>query len=279
MLEVSGLVVGYGDVEVLHGVSLSLAGGEVVSLVGANGAGKTTLLRAVSGLLPVRAGRIELEGTSLVGLAPHRIVERGMAHVPEGRQLFTRLTVEENLRLGAYLPHAQRSESETLAWVLELFPVLADRRKQTSGTLSGGEQQMLAIARGLMLKPKLLLLDEPSLGLAPLLVAQIFETVDKINSEGVAVLLVEQNLVQSLEHSHRGYVLETGRIVQQGKADELQAAIERAIRGLEHLIDQYDEVDRCYLAQPNPAWTPRFSDYAQLARVAEWSLAAEPEEA
>jgi branched-chain amino acid transport system ATP-binding protein len=223
MLEVSGLVVGYGDVEVLHGVSLSLAAGEVVSLVGANGAGKTTLLRAISGLLPVRAGRIELQGESLAGLAPHRIVERGIAHVPEGRQLFTRLSVEENLRLGAYLPRAQQSEPETLAWVLELFPRLADRRRQISGTLSGGEQQMLAIARGLMLKPKLLLLDEPSLGLAPLLVGQIFETVDKINSEGVAVLLVEQNLVQSLEHSHRGYVLETGRVVHEGKADELQA--------------------------------------------------------
>jgi branched-chain amino acid transport system ATP-binding protein len=223
MLEVSGLVVGYGDVEALHGVSLSLAAGEVVSLVGANGAGKTTLLRAISGLLPVRAGRIELEGTSLAGQPPHRIAEQGIAHVPEGRQLFTRLTVEENLRLGAYLPRAQPSEAETLAWVLELFPRLADRRKQIAGTLSGGEQQMLAIARGLMLKPKLLLLDEPSLGLAPLLVAQIFETVDKINSEGVTVLLVEQNLVQSLEHSHRGYVLETGRVVQQGRGDELQA--------------------------------------------------------
>jgi len=202
-------------------VSFAVGEGEIVGLVGANGAGKTTTLQCISGLLPIHSGTITFEGTPLVGLAPSRIVKKGIAHVPEGRQLFTNLSVEENLFLGAYLPQARAAKERSLELVMHLFPRLAERKDQQAGTLSGGEQQMLAIARGLMLFPKLLILDEPSLGLAPMLVASIFETVVKINAEGVAVLLVEQNLTQSLLHSHRGYVLETGRIVLEGSGKEL----------------------------------------------------------
>jgi len=223
LLDVRGLSVGYGDVRVLHDVTLRVGEREIVSLVGANGAGKTTTLRAVSGLLPVLGGETTFEGERLTGLAPSRIVERGIAHVPEGRQLFTNMTVGENLEMGAYLPRAKSAAAQTLAWVTGLFPRLGERREQLAGTLSGGEQQMLAIGRALMSRPRLLILDEPSLGLAPIMVKAIFDAVGRINAEGTTVLLVEQNLVQSLRLSHRGYVLETGRIVLAGTGEELLA--------------------------------------------------------
>ncbi|HET7340720.1 MAG TPA: ABC transporter ATP-binding protein [Methylomirabilota bacterium] len=223
MLEVQNLSVAYGDVHVLHGVTLRVGRGEIVSLVGANGAGKTTALRAVSGLLPVLEGAVAFDGEPITGLAPSRIVARGLAHVPEGRQLFTNMSVQDNLEMGAYLPAARAELAKTLAWVTALFPRLGERRTQQAGTLSGGEQQMLAIARALMSRPRLLILDEPSLGLAPIMVKTIFEAIARINAEGTTVLLVEQNLAQSLRLSHRGYVLETGRIVLQGTGAELLA--------------------------------------------------------
>jgi len=223
LLEVRGLSAAYGDVRVLHDVTLRVGEREIVSLVGANGAGKTTTLRAVSGLLPVLGGEAIFEGERLTGLPPARIVERRIAHVPEGRQLFTNMTVGENLEMGAYLPRAKAEMERSLAWVTGLFPRLAERRAQLAGTLSGGEQQMLAIGRALMSRPRLLILDEPSLGLAPLMVKAIFDAVRRINAEGTTVLLVEQNLVQSLRLSHRGYVLETGRIVLAGAGEELLA--------------------------------------------------------
>ena len=223
MLEVQSLSVAYGDVRVLHGVTLRVGQGEIVSLVGANGAGKTTTLRAVSGLLPALDGAVNFDGDPITGLAPSRIVERGLAHVPEGRQLFTNMTVRENLEMGAYLPRAKATLGETLAWVTALFPRLGERGEQLAGTLSGGEQQMLAIGRALMSRPRLLILDEPSLGLAPIMVKAIFDAVTRINKDGTTVLLVEQNLVQSLRLSHRGYVLETGRIVLEGTGAELLA--------------------------------------------------------
>jgi len=207
----------------VHGVSLRVEAREIVSLVGANGAGKTTTLRAVSGLLPVRAGVILFEGDDLTRLTASEIVARGIAHVPEGRQLFANMTVAENLDLGAFLPAARAAQRETTERVWQLFPRLAERRAQVAGTLSGGEQQMVAIARALMSRPRLLILDEPSLGLAPMLVKTIFETVARINAEGTTVLLVEQNLVQSLRLSHRAYVLETGRITLEGSASDLLA--------------------------------------------------------
>jgi branched-chain amino acid transport system ATP-binding protein len=223
LLDVRGLSVAYGDVRVLHDVTMHVGEREIVSLVGANGAGKTTTLRAVSGLLPVLGGEATFEGERLTGLPPSRIVERGIAHVPEGRQLFTNMTVAENLEMGAYLPAARSALAKTLAWVTALFPRLGERGEQLAGTLSGGEQQMLAIGRALMSRPRLLILDEPSLGLAPLMVKAIFDAVRRINAEGTTVLLVEQNLVQSLRLSHRGYVLETGRIVLAGTGEELLA--------------------------------------------------------
>ena len=223
MLEVRGISVAYGDVRVLHAVSLRVGAGEIVSLVGANGAGKTTTLRAISGLLRLSEGAIALDGQPLAGLPPARIVELGIAHVPEGRQLFTNMTVDENLELGAYLPSAKGAQTASRERALELFPRLAERRAQRAGTLSGGEQQMVAIARALMSRPRLLILDEPSLGLAPMLVKSIFDAVVRINAEGTTVLLVEQNLVQSLRLSHRAYVLETGRIVLEGSGAELLA--------------------------------------------------------
>ena len=223
MLEVRGISVAYGDVRVLHAVSLRVGEGEIVSLVGANGAGKTTTLRAISGLLRFSEGAIAFDGQPLGGLRPARIVELGIAHVPEGRQLFTNMTVDENLELGAYLPSAKGAQAASRERVLELFPRLAERRAQRAGTLSGGEQQMVAIARALMSRPRLLILDEPSLGLAPMLVKSIFDAVVRINAEGTTVLLVEQNLVQSLRLSHRAYVLETGRIVLEGSGAELLA--------------------------------------------------------
>jgi len=213
----------YGDVSVLHDVSLRIEAGEIVSVVGANGAGKTTLLKAIAGLVRPTGGVVTLAGERLDRLPTHRIVERGVVRVPEGRRIFPEMTVLENLELGAFLPEARRQRSRTLARVWELFPILRERAQQRAGTLSGGEQQMLAIGRGLMSLPKLLMLDEPSLGLAPLVVREIFETTRKINAEGMTVLLVEQDVIHSLNMSHRGYVLENGGIVLEGRGPELLA--------------------------------------------------------
>ena len=223
MLEIDDLSAAYGSFQALFGVSLRVAAGEAVGVIGPNGAGKTTLMRVVSGLLPGRAGKLAFEGRSLTGVPAYRVLARGIAHVPENRRLFPKLTVEENLRIGAYMPQARKHFGERLAWVYELFPRLAERRNQLAGTMSGGEQQMCAIARALMSKPKLLLLDEPSAGLAPLVVQQVFDLVRKIRGEGFTVLIVEQNVQQLLELIDRAYLLEVGRIKLSGMAAELKA--------------------------------------------------------
>jgi branched-chain amino acid transport system ATP-binding protein len=220
LLEISGLTSGYGDIQILHGVSLSVGEREIVSLVGANGAGKTTLLRAISGVLPAK-GSIRFEGESVSGLPAHAIVARGIAHVPEGRQLFADLSVVENLKLGAPRGLKAAELQRRLDLVYVMFPRLKERLPQQAGTLSGGEQQMVAIGRGLMLAPKLLMLDEPSLGLAPSVVANIFDVITRANHDGMAILIVEQNVVESLKRSHRGYVLETGEMVADGPAEAL----------------------------------------------------------
>jgi branched-chain amino acid transport system ATP-binding protein len=221
MLRVDSINVSYGDVQVLEDVSLNVGAEEIVALVGANGAGKTTLLRAVSGLIHPASGEILLEGNTIHKLPPHKVVDMGIAHVPEGRHLFPEMTVQENLEMGARPARAREHRSESFDRVGKLFPVLLERRAQIAGTLSGGEQQMLAIGRALMSRPRLLLLDEPSLGIAPIVVEMLFDTIRKINQEGVTVLLVEQNALDSLELAHRGYVIENGRIVKQGAADAL----------------------------------------------------------
>ncbi|MBI4004479.1 MAG: ABC transporter ATP-binding protein [Candidatus Omnitrophica bacterium] len=213
MLTVESLEAGYGQTSCLKGISLEVREKEIVALLGANGAGKTTTLMTISGLVSVHAGTIAFHGASLVGAAPERVVRLGISHVPEGRRILPRLTVMENLELGAYLQQDRAALAQDLQRVFALFPVLAERRRQLAGTLSGGEQQMLAMGRGLMARPKLLLLDEPSLGLAPKLVVTIFQTIQRINQEGVTILLVEQNAYLALQIAHRGYVLETGRIV------------------------------------------------------------------
>ena len=220
MLEVRDVHVFYGAIHALKGISFSIEKGELVTLLGANGAGKTTTLKTLSGLLRPRSGRIELEGRSLNGADPHVIARQGVAHVPEGRKIFPRFTVLENLNIGGYT-RAKASLAADVERVFELFPRLRERQKQIAGTLSGGEQQMLAIGRALMLRPKLLLLDEPSMGLAPKLVEQILETINSINKSGVTVLLVEQNAAMALAISHRGYVLETGQVILEGKAADL----------------------------------------------------------
>ena len=234
LLRVDGIEVGYGDLTAVRDVSLEVREGEAVALIGANGAGKTTTLRAVSGLLPLRRGRIEFEGQRLDGLGPAEIVARGIAHVPEGRQLFPTMTVRENLELGARTRAARAARVETLERVFELFPRLRERGAQLAGTLSGGEQQMCAIGRGLMSRPSLLMLDEPSLGLAPVLVKAIFEDLGRINGQGLTVLLVEQNVLRSLHLAHRGYVLENGRMTLSGPRDDLLASghIKQAYLGL-----------------------------------------------
>jgi branched-chain amino acid transport system ATP-binding protein len=220
MLEVRDLLVSYGEIRAVKGISLSVAAGEIVALLGANGAGKTTTLKTVSGLLAPRAGEIRLDGESLRGMPPHLIVRKGIAHVPEGRHVFNRLTVYENLEMGAYA-RSDAGVAADLDRVFALFPRLWERRRQRAGTLSGGEQQMLAIGRALMANPRLLLLDEPSMGLAPVLVEQIFETIQSINRQGTTVLLVEQNAALALEVATRAYVLETGTIVLSGAAADL----------------------------------------------------------
>src|SRR5262245_8442209 len=222
MLSVEDLRSGYGRIEALHGVSIDVAAGEIVSLLGANGAGKTTLLRAISGVQPISGGRIRFEGRELDGLPAHRRVALGIAQVPEGRQVFAPLSVEDNLKLGAWT-RRDASLAAELAMMYELFPLLAARRHASAGMLSGGEQQMLAISRALMAKPRLLLLDEPSMGLAPMLVEQILDTVRRLKQTGLTVLLVEQNARAALAVADRGYVVETGRIVASGRAVELLA--------------------------------------------------------
>jgi branched-chain amino acid transport system ATP-binding protein len=212
----------YGRIEALHGVSLDVAAGEIVTLVGANGAGKTTLLRAISGVQPISAGRIRFEARRLDVMSAHARVALGIAQVPEGRQVFAPLSVEDNLRLGGWTRRGERLDAE-VAWVYELFPALASRRRVSAGTLSGGEQQMLAIGRALMAKPRLLLLDEPSMGLAPMLVDQILDVVHSLKQGGLTVLLVEQNARAALAIADRGYVVETGRIATSGSAGELLA--------------------------------------------------------
>ncbi|MFZ1058170.1 MAG: ABC transporter ATP-binding protein [Candidatus Rokuibacteriota bacterium] len=221
MLEARDVHAGYGDVQILSGVSFAVAGGEIVALVGPNGAGKTTLLRAVMGLLPLRRGAVTWEGRPIHAAPTHRIVEQGIALVPEGRRLFARMTVEENLLLGAFAPRALQARGEGLERVFQIFPRLAERRRQLAGSLSGGEQQMVAVGRALMSRPRLLLLDEPSLGLAPRVVEGILEVLRQIHREGVGVFLVEQNVQASLALADRGYVLENGRITGQGSGRDL----------------------------------------------------------
>jgi len=221
MLELEDLRAGYGNIEALHGISLSVAEGEIVTLIGANGAGKTTTLMTISGCVRARAGAIRFRGRDISGLPPHEIVALGLVHSPEGRKIFPRLTVAENLEMGAFTRRDPDGIAADQNRVLEMFPILAERRRQPGGTLSGGEQQMLAIARALMARPRLLLLDEPSLGLAPLVVSRIFEVIRELNREGSTILLVEQNARMALKAAHRGYVLETGTIAMADAADKL----------------------------------------------------------
>ena len=233
MLAVRGLYSGYGKIEVLHDVSLDILQGQIITLIGANGAGKTTLLKTISGLLRPTAGTIELESANIARRPPHKIVKQGISHVPEGRAILKRMTVLDNLRMGAYV----RSDSEIardIESVLARFPVLSERRMQMAGTLSGGEQQMLAIGRALVARPRLLLLDEPSLGLAPKIVTRIFHTLRELKNEGKTILLIEQNARQALQVADYGYVIERGRIVVAGSGQELMSM---------------PEVQRTYLGQ------------------------------
>ncbi len=223
MLELRNLSSRYGALEALKSINLQIQSGEVVRLIGANGAGKSTTLRNITGLVPSESGDIIFEGARLNGVPTHQIVAMGISLVPEGRAIFANLTVSENLDLGAYLQTNKNQNAKELERVYTLFPRLKERRKQLGGTLSGGEQQMLAIGRALMAHPRLLLLDEPSLGLAPLVVHAIFAAIDEINKEGTTILLVEQNANAALKHSHRGYVLETGNIVMEGPSEKLAA--------------------------------------------------------
>jgi branched-chain amino acid transport system ATP-binding protein len=219
LLSCRGLVSGYGNIQVLKGIDLEINSGEVVCLIGANGAGKTTTLMTICGIVKATAGKIIFQDQDITGFSPERIVQLGISQVPEGRRIFPRMSVVENLRMGAYLQKG--GNTQAIETVLALFPELTDRRNQKGGTLSGGEQQMLAIGRALMAKPKLLILDEPSLGLAPLVVKRIFEIIQRINSEGVTIFLVEQNARLALAISNRGYVMETGKIVLSDKASAL----------------------------------------------------------
>ncbi|HEV2692037.1 MAG TPA: ABC transporter ATP-binding protein [Verrucomicrobiae bacterium] len=223
MLEIKNLTVCYGAISALHGISLSVPSGSIVTLIGSNGAGKTTTLKTISGLIKPKAGEIIYDGENIAGLPPHAVVARGLAHVPEGRMIFANLTVRENLQMGAYLVRDKKTVRRELDGVFAAFPRLKEREQQVAGTMSGGEQQMLAIGRALMSQPKFLMLDEPSLGLAPLLVKAIFEKIVEINRErGLTILLVEQNANRALEISNFGYVLETGKITLQGDSASLR---------------------------------------------------------
>ena len=235
MLTLSGVSARYGSVPAISDVSISISEGEAVGLLGANGAGKCTTLRAISGLIRLNAGTITYLGTNLVELPPHKIAELGIAHVPEGRQVFTELTVKENLEVGAYIPRAKAERSRTLDLVFSIFPALAERRNQLAGTMSGGEQQMLAVGRGLMLKPRLLMLDEPSLGLAPVVTDVTFAKIQEVHAMGTAILLVEQNVGRALAMVQRAYVLESGKVIMRGSSAELATCsncVTSAISGL-----------------------------------------------
>jgi branched-chain amino acid transport system ATP-binding protein len=234
MLELTSVDAGYSGFQALFDISLEVGAGEAVAVIGPNGAGKTTLMRAISGLIRPTRGKISMEGADLAATPAHRIVELGIAHVPENRRLFSRMTVEDNLRMGAYMPRARPLFRERLAFVYELFPRLAERHRQFAGTLSGGEQQMCAIGRALMSEPKLLLLDEPSAGLAPVIVQQVFALVQRIRASGLTVLIVEQNVRQVLRVVDRAYLLEAGTIRSRGAAAELLASgeIQEAYLGI-----------------------------------------------
>lgn len=221
MLEVRDLNVYFGVIQAIKNISFNVDAGEVVALIGANGAGKTTTLHTVTGLLPAASGKITLDGTDLGKVPAHKIVSMGMAHVPEGRRVFAALSVYDNLKMGAYTRKDKKEIEDSLEMVFEAFPRLKERRNQVAGTLSGGEQQMLAMGRALMSKPRIILMDEPSMGLSPLYVTEIFEIIKKIKSEGTTVLLVEQNANMALQVADRAYVLETGRIIMDGKASDL----------------------------------------------------------
>ncbi len=234
MLKLDRVDAGYGGFQALFNVTMEVKAGEAIAVIGANGAGKTTLLRVISGMLPATAGSISMEGTDLRRTPAYKVIETGIAHVPENRRLFPRLTVEDNLKMGAFVPSARTHFAERLEYVYGLFPRLKERRAQLAGTMSGGEQQMCAIGRALMSRPKLVLFDEPSMGLAPVIVAQVFELVRRIKSEGYTVLIVEQNVAQVLKVADRAYLLEVGRIEKAGPSAELLASddIRKAYMGL-----------------------------------------------
>jgi branched-chain amino acid transport system ATP-binding protein len=221
MLDVRNLNLFYGQIQILHDISFSVNSGEIVVLIGANSAGKTSLISAISGLVPIKSGEIFFNSKNTTNLDPHKIVETGIVHIPEGRHVFPQMTVLENLQMGAYPPNARKKIKQTLESMFFLFPKLEERKSQLAGSLSGGEAQMLAIARGLMALPKLLMLDEPSLGLAPAIVKNIFQIIQQLNSNQTAILLVEQNVRQSLDLAHRAFVLENGKIVLSGTGKEL----------------------------------------------------------
>ena len=221
MLELNNLTAGYGSFQALFSVNLEVKKGEAIAVIGPNGAGKTTLLRTISGMLPVQSGNLSMEGTSLKDVPPYRIIDFGIAHVPENRRLFSSMSIEDNLRMGAFTPNARPHYEERLDFIFNLFPRLKERRSQIAGTLSGGEQQMCAIGRALMSSPKLLLMDEPSAGLAPVIVNQVFQLVQQIRDQGLTVLIVEQNIEQVLQIVDRAYLMEVGTIKISGKAEEL----------------------------------------------------------
>ena len=221
MLTLSAVSASYGSVPAIGDISIDVGEGEAVGLLGANGAGKSTTLRAISGLMRLTAGTITFLGTNIAALPPYKVAELGIAHVPEGRQVFPEMTVQENLEIGAYVPRAKAGRGRTLELVFSIFPVLAERRRQLAGTMSGGEQQMLAVGRGLMLKPRLLMLDEPSLGLAPVMTDITFQKIQEIHAMGTAILLVEQNVARALTLVQRAYVLESGKIIMAGSSADL----------------------------------------------------------
>ncbi|MDW8325111.1 MAG: ABC transporter ATP-binding protein [Anaerolineales bacterium] len=235
LLEVENVHTYYGHIHALKGLSLNVEQGEIVTLIGANGAGKTTTLNTISGLLRPREGRIRLRGEDLTAIPPHEIVARGVVQVPEGRRVFARLTVQENLEMGAYVQKDSRRVRESIERVFTLFPRLKERRQQVAGTLSGGEQQMLAMGRALMAQPKVLLLDEPSMGLAPVLVDSIFATIKRLNDDGATILLVEQNARMALQIAHRGYVLQTGEVVLSDTGENLRQneMVQKAYLGIQ----------------------------------------------
>lgn len=233
MLQIKELCVKYDNIQVLHGISLELREGELVALIGANGAGKTTTLSTISGVKRAFSGQIVYDGTDITKAGTDEIVKMGIVQVPEGRQIFSKMTIEENLILGAYTEKDSQRQKQNMKRVMELFPILRERRRQTAGTLSGGEQQMLAIARALMGNPRMLLLDEPSMGLSPLMTEQVFDAVKSLNDQGTTILLVEQNAYDAMEISHRTYIMENGVITREGKSSELMRdpAIKQAYLG------------------------------------------------